>query len=88
MILPPYITFKHECVYVCQTSEPHYISAVVQEPTEYWVQGYRLWLKFAGSLGGNRLVFGDDLDLIVQPMLDFYVAKVQSDPSRYKKFIM
>lgn len=86
MILPPYVTFKTDYVYVCSTQEPHYIFRVQHVSTEYWVVGYSMWLEFAGTLGGNRILLGDDPHPLLMDALTWWTERVQTDPLRYKKY--
>lgn len=86
MTLPHYITFKHDHVYVCSTVEPHYIFRVQHVYTEYWVVGYSIWLEFAGTLGGNRIMLGEDIHELTMGALTWYTARVQQDYLRYKKY--
>lgn len=85
MILPEYILFKHEHVYVCSTKEPHYIFRVVHKFTDYWVAGYNIYLTFNGTLAGNRILMGEDVDSRVVEALTWFSARVHGDSERYKK---
>ena len=86
MTLPDYILFKHEHTYVCSTKEPHYIFRVVHQYTEYWVAGYHIYLTFNGTLGGNRILMGEDIDALLKDALTWFSARVHGDPERYKKY--
>lgn len=88
MTLPPYITFKTEYVYVCSTREPHYLFRVQHVSTEYWVVGYSMWMGFAGTLGGNRLLLGDDIHALLIDALTWWTNRVAGEPARYKKYVL
>ncbi len=86
MVLPSFITFKVDDIFVCSTREPHYIFRVKYTKTEYWVVGYRIFLEFAGTLGGNRLMLGDDIHGLTMEALQWYAERVNSEPERFKKY--
>lgn len=97
MLTAPYLTIKDgNHIYVLQRAFPHYLGKVqyTQDPGAV-IQGqipmYNIFIVFAGTLGGNRLLLNDDwrtqLENVWEAMCRFYrEERIEKMPGRFKRY--
>lgn len=96
-MLSQFITFRDEQkFFVLQTAFPHYLGEVIrgEKPEGVFVatvSGYRIYIRFSGALGGNRMLIMDNwkenMKSIITSMGDFYLgSRIAPEPKKFREW--
>lgn len=102
--MSPYITFKDTDkngemqLFILQMTYPHYMGYISYYPsaevlTQVPITGHNLYLNFYGTIRGIYIPahpgVSDEIESVFHSMaLWFYANRIQTDPKRYKKWII